>query len=148
MGYRLQCLDDNVKRRWLCLSGNNSQYVVKDDDKEKMCKGLTLEQSCFDVQEVSVFVWGSNQGMFVEHHYGNYCLRLGIIGQKDILHFLLCTESKAPKKNTKGSRFFVPSIIRRTLRICPTVDRFFRKSFSVFRGTFVTCDCILLRSIA
>lgn len=39
-----------------------------------------------------------------------------------------------------------PSIIRRTIKICPTVDIFFRKPF-FFRSTFSTSGCILLGSI-
>ena len=73
---------------------------------------------------------------FLQHHYGNYCFRGNAVCQKDLLHFSPMNRIKGLEKCTKSKaayRFLTlpPSIIRRTVRICPIVDLFFMKSVLV-----------------
>lgn len=66
--------------------------------------------------------------------WGAYSMRISI--------FSLCTEWEALEKSTKCKAVcrcvaLMPSIVRQTFRICPTVDLFFKNHFGFYGATFL-----------
>lgn len=130
----------------MMIAKGSSQYLVKDDNKEKSCKGITLKDTCFDVEEASFSIWGSNQrfGIFPTVSLWQLLSQVGVTyARSSPFPTHLCTESKHLEKATRSKlvcKFFAltPSIIRWTLWICPTVDLFSREPCWFFWITFFT----------
>lgn len=79
-----------------------SQYIVKGENKEKICNGVTLKDTRFDVGGTCIFVWGSNQRLSILYAIIMAVTVAGWIpcARKIFSIFPRCPVSKALEKST------------------------------------------------